>query len=87
VNDVARRLRVRQPQVSKHLKILHDVGLVRVRQVGRQRLYRLDGEGMKTIHDWVAEFEHIWNDRFDRLDAYLKELKEEDSSDEPADSV
>jgi DNA-binding transcriptional ArsR family regulator len=81
VNDVARSLRLRQPQASKHLGVLRKVGLVRVRGAGRRRLYQLDAQGLKPIHDWVSEFERHWNETFDRLDAYLKQLQRKDKSD------
>jgi len=75
VNDVAGSLRVRQPQASKHLRVLREVGLVSVRGDGQQRLYALNGEGLKPIHEWVGTFEQFWNESFDRLDDYLNELQ------------
>ena len=78
VGEVARALRVRQPQASKHLRVLREVGLVRVRGAGRQRLYALHGEGLKPIHDWVRGFERCWNARLDGLGRYLEDLKEEE---------
>jgi len=74
-----------QPQVSKHLRVLHDVALVQVRKSGRQRLYRLDGRGLKPIHDWVSAYERTWNDRFELLDAVLEDLKVEEHGDEDRD--
>src|ERR1700722_10311153 len=68
VNDVVACLGLAQPQVSKHLKVLKDVGLVSVRGSGRQRLYRLQAERLKPIHDWVKNFEQFWNESFDRLE-------------------
>jgi DNA-binding transcriptional ArsR family regulator len=76
VNDVVRRLGLSQPQVSKHLRVLREVGAVDVREDGRQRFYRLNGEALKPIHDWVKTYERTWSDRFDRLDDVLEELKE-----------
>lgn len=75
VNDVAGSLRVKQPQASKHLRVLREVGLVSVRGSGQQRLYTLNGEGLKPIHDWAKTFERFWNESFDRLDNYLDELQ------------
>jgi DNA-binding transcriptional ArsR family regulator len=75
VNDLARALRVRQPQASKHLRVLRQVGLVRVRGAGRQRLYALNGQGLKPIHDWVKTFEWHWSESFDRLADYLDQLQ------------
>ena len=85
VNDLVRELGMAQPQVSKHLRVLREVGAVDVRDAGRQRLYRLNGHALKPIHDWVKAYEHSWSERFDRLDAVLEELKqkeEEDARDE-----
>lgn len=75
VNDIAQALGMRQPQASKHLKVLKEVGLVSVREAGQQRLYRLNAENLKPIHDWVKPFERIWNERLDRLADYLTELQ------------
>ncbi|GAA4675316.1 metalloregulator ArsR/SmtB family transcription factor [Pseudonocardia yuanmonensis] len=74
VGDLVVELHLAQPQVSKHLKVLHEVGLVAVREDGRRRLYRLEGRGLKPIHDWVAGFARHWEDRFGALDAVLEEL-------------
>src|SRR5919106_676606 len=57
-----------QPQVSKHLRVLREVGAVDVREDGRQRLYRLNGQALKPIHDWVKSYERLWSERFDALD-------------------
>src|SRR5579884_2111612 len=75
VNDLVHALGVTQPQVSKHLRVLRDVGLVDVRDQGRQRLYRLNGPALKPIHDWVSNYERLWSDRFEALDAVLEDLK------------
>jgi DNA-binding transcriptional ArsR family regulator len=81
VNDLVRLLGLAQPQVSKHLKVLREVGLVDVRNAGRQRLYRLNGPALKPIHDWVKEYERTWSERFDRMDVVLEELKRKDEGD------
>jgi DNA-binding transcriptional ArsR family regulator len=78
VNDLVDRLGIAQPQVSKHLRVLSEVGAVDVRDQGRQRLYRLKGEALKPIHDWVKSYERTWSERFDGLDVVLEQLKEED---------
>jgi DNA-binding transcriptional ArsR family regulator len=78
VNDLVRLLGMSQPLVSKHLRVLREVGAVEVRDEGRQRLYRLNGQALKPIHDWVKDYERFWSERFDRLDAVLEELKEEE---------
>jgi DNA-binding transcriptional ArsR family regulator len=75
VNDLVALLDLAQPQVSKHLKVLREVGLVAVRQEGRERFYRLEGRPLKPIHDWVKSYERMWSDRFDALDRVLDELK------------
>src|SRR5918993_2828413 len=75
VNDLVDRMGLAQPQVSKHLRVLRETRLVDVRDEGRQRLYRLNGRSLKPIHDWVKNFERAWNQRFDRLDVVLEELK------------
>ena|SRR6187551_4079835 len=78
VNDVVDRLGLSQPQVSKHLRVLRQVGAVDVREDGRQRFYRLNGEALKPIHDWIARYEETWSERFNRLDSVLQELKKEE---------
>jgi DNA-binding transcriptional ArsR family regulator len=75
VNELVAILDLAQPQVSKHLKVLREVGLVDVRDEGRQRVYRLDGHPLKLIHDWVKNYERTWSERFVRLDVVLEELK------------
>jgi len=75
VNDLVRALGLTQPQVSKHLRVLREVGAVDVRDEGRQRLYRLNGHALKPIHDWVKGYERTWSERFDQLDAVLEDLK------------
>lgn len=78
VNEIAEALNLKQPQVSKHLRVLRAVELVSVREAGQQRLYSLKGAGLKPIHDWVTPFEHLWHERFDRLADYLRELQKEE---------
>ena len=78
VGDLVRQLGVTQPQVSKHLRVLREVGLVDVREDGRQRVYRLNGERLKPIHDWVSGYERMWNERFNELDVVLEELEREE---------
>ncbi len=77
VNELVRKLGWTQPMVSKHLGVLKQVGLVKERRVGRQRLYRVNPERLKPIFDWVSPFERFWSDKFDRLDEVLQELKKE----------
>ena len=77
VNDLVNLLGLAQPQVSKHLRVLREVGAVDVREDGRRRLYRLNGQALKPIHDWVKEYERTWSDRFDAMDDVLDDLKKE----------
>jgi DNA-binding transcriptional ArsR family regulator len=82
VNELVGQLGVAQPMVSKHLRVLREVGLVEVRDDGRQRVYRLNGRPLKPIHDWVQSFERTWTRRFDRLDDVLAELNEMERGDD-----
>jgi DNA-binding transcriptional ArsR family regulator len=75
VGDLVDLLGLAQPQVSKHLRVLREVGAVDVRDQGRQRLYRLNGHALKPIHDWVKGYERTWTERFEALDDVLDELK------------
>lgn len=77
VNEIVELLGWNQPMVSKHLAVLKQVGLVRERRVGRQRLYRVNAERLKPIHDWVTPFEQYWSESFDRLDEVLDQIKKE----------
>jgi DNA-binding transcriptional ArsR family regulator len=81
VNDLVRALGLAQPQVSKHLRVLREVGAVEVRDRGRQRLYRLNGQALKPIHDWVKGYERSWSERFDALDVVLEDLKQKEQGD------
>ncbi len=81
VNDLVRQLGLAQPQVSKHLRVLREVGAVDVRDEGRQRLYRVNGHALKPIHDWVTNYERSWSERFDRLDVVLEDLKQKEERD------
>ena len=82
VNDLVAQLGLAQPQVSKHLRVLREVGVVEVRGDGRRRLYRLNGQALKPIHDWVRAYEETWSERFDQLDVVLNELKEKEAGDD-----
>jgi DNA-binding transcriptional ArsR family regulator len=82
VNQIAEALGFRQPQTSKHLQVLKEVGLVTVRGDAQQRLYQLNPDGIKEIHDWTKAFERHWHERLDRLDAYLEELQRKGKNDE-----
>jgi|SRR5580693_3907840 DNA-binding transcriptional ArsR family regulator len=77
VGEIVNDLSMSQPQVSKHLRVLSEVGLVECRAQGRHRLYRVEPERLRPLHDWLAKYERAWNDRLDRLDDYLTELREQ----------
>ena len=77
VTELAQELGMTQPGASKHLRVLREVGLVRDRKAGKQRLYGLDARGLRPVHEWTGGFERFWNESFDRLDAYVQELKQE----------
>ena len=74
VTEVAQELGMTQPGASKHLRVLREVGLVRDRKAGKQRLYGLDARELRPIHEWTGGFERFWNGSFDRLDAYVQGL-------------
>ena len=67
VNDIVHSLRWPQPMVSKHLGVLKEVGLVSVREDGRQRFYRINGEVLKPVYDWAKTFERFWTRHLDRI--------------------
>ena len=77
VTEVAQALRLTQPGASKHLRVLREVGLVRDRKAGKQRLYGLDARKLRPVHEWTGGFERFWNESFDRLDEYVQDLKRE----------
>ena len=77
VGAIVNELSMSQPQVSKHLRVLSEVGLVRCRAEGRRRLYRLEPARLGPLRDWLANYEQAWNDRMDRIDDYLKELQQQ----------
>lgn len=76
VTDLAAELGVPQPGASKHLRVLREVGLVQERRQGKQRLYGLDAKGLRPVHEWTGGFQQFWNESFDRLDAYMQDLKQ-----------
>jgi DNA-binding transcriptional ArsR family regulator len=76
VTELAEELGMPQPGASKHLRVLREVGLVRDRKAGKQRLYALDARGLRRVHEWTGGFEQFWNESFDRLDAYVRELEQ-----------
>jgi DNA-binding transcriptional ArsR family regulator len=77
VGAIVDDLPMSQPQVSKHLRVLSEVGLVRCRAEGRRRLYSLEPARLRPMHEWLGKYEQAWNERLDRMDDYLKELQQE----------
>jgi DNA-binding transcriptional ArsR family regulator len=80
VGTIVTDLSMSQPQVSKHLRVLSEVGLVSCRAEGRRRLYSLEPARLRPFHDWLAKYEQAWNDRLNRMDAYLEELQRQGES-------
>src|SRR3979490_1184663 len=74
VTELAQELGMTQPGASKHLRVLREVGLVRYRKAGKQRLYGLDARGLRAVHEWTGGFERFWNESFDRLGADVQGL-------------
>src|SRR5437763_5344962 len=77
VGAIVSDLSMSQPQVSKHLRVLSEVGLVSCRAEGRRRLYRLEPARLRPMHEWLGKHEQAWNDRLDRVEDYLKELQQQ----------
>ena len=82
VGELVAALGISQPSVSKHLKVLREVGVVQVRQDGRRRLYRLNGKALKPIYEWVSAYERSWSERFEQMDTVLADLREKEKDDE-----
>lgn len=80
VGDLVERMPLAQPLVSKHLRVLREVGLVHVRDEGRQRMYRLDAEPLRSIADWLRPYERAMSERFDLMDEVVQELKAQEES-------
>ena len=81
VNELVELTGLGQPQVSKHLRVLREVGAVQAREEGRRRLYSVKAPALRPVFDWVSRYQHLWEERFERLDDVLEELKEEDEGD------
>ncbi len=80
VGAIVSDLSLSQPQVSKHLRVLSEVGLVSCRAEGRRRLYRLEPARLRPFHSWLAKYEQALNARLDRMDGYLTELQRQGES-------
>jgi DNA-binding transcriptional ArsR family regulator len=81
VGTIVNDLSMTQPQVSKHLRVLSEVGLVRCRAQGRRRLYRLEPAHLRPLREWLVKYEQEWNDRMDRMSDYLQDLQKGERSD------
>jgi DNA-binding transcriptional ArsR family regulator len=79
VGTIVADLSMSQPQVSKHLRVLSEVGLVRCRADGRRRMYRLEPARLLPFQDWLAKYEQAVNDRLDRVEDYLMDLQHKES--------
>jgi DNA-binding transcriptional ArsR family regulator len=75
VGEIADRLQLRQPQASKHLRILLEAGIVEIHAVANRRIYKLRSEAFKALEDWLDSYRSVWNERVDGLEAYLAELQ------------
>lgn len=80
VGEIADRLELRQPQASKHLRVLSDAGLVEVQPVANKRIYQLRPEPFREMNDWLDTFRRVWEERIDRLEDYLQELQRQDGN-------
>lgn len=79
VNDIVEGLKLNQPQVSKHLKVLKQVGLVDVQPRGQQRLYELQAAPLRELHAWLERYRQLWDARFDAMDEVIEALKSQDA--------
>jgi DNA-binding transcriptional ArsR family regulator len=82
VNEIGERLRLNQPQVSKHLRVLKEAGLVDVEPRAQQRLYELRPQPLRRLHGWLERYRRVWEERFDEMDRLVAELKEKERSDD-----
>ena len=81
VNDIGERLKMAQPQVSKHLRVLREVGLVEMRPLAQQRLYELRAQPLRQLHAWLERYRQLWDARFDEMDELIEELIEKEKTD------
>ena len=81
VNDIGERLKMAQPQVSKHLRVLREVGLVEMRPLAQQRLYELRAQPLRQLHAWLERYRQLWDARFDEMDELIEELVEKEKTD------
>lgn len=77
VGEIADRLGLRQPQVSKHLRVLSDAGVVEVQPVAQRRIYRLRPQPFQELDAWLESYRHVWDARLDRLETYLRDMQQQ----------
>jgi DNA-binding transcriptional ArsR family regulator len=80
VGEIADQLHLHQPQVSKHLRVLSNAGLVEVQPIANRRIYKLRPQSLRELDTWLESFRRIWDERFDRLGEYLHELQEKEKN-------
>ena len=80
VNEIVASIGVDQPSVSKHLRVLRDVGLVRMRCNGRQKLYQTNADGIRPLHAWTSEFERYWRHQLNRVKERAEKLAADKAS-------
>ena len=81
VNDIGERLALNQPQVSKHLRVLKQVGLVEAQARAQQRVYELRALPLRRLHEWLERYRRLWDARFEELDGLIEELKDKEKQD------
>jgi DNA-binding transcriptional ArsR family regulator len=80
VNDISDELELNQPQVSKHLRVLKQAGLVDVQPRAQQRLYEVRADSLRQLHDWLERYRQFWDSRFGELDGLIDEIKKKETS-------
>lgn len=78
VGEIAERLGLNQPQASKHLKVLSDAAIVEVEAIANRRIYKLRAEPFQELNNWIESYRSIWDERYDRLENHLQNLKKKD---------
>jgi DNA-binding transcriptional ArsR family regulator len=84
VGEIAERLELRQPQVSKHLRVLSEAGIVVVHPIANRRVYQLNPKPFHELQEWAETYHHLWEERFDQLDEYLKKVQKQGEEEEPS---
>lgn len=81
VGEIAQRLHLNQPQVSKHLKVLSEAGVVEVHPIAQQRIYALRPQAFRELDDWLESYRRLWDERHDRLNDYLRTAQAKEKRD------